>query len=311
LKLVITLLRGNEAVSRKRKIKMSVKTKQAALIILIWLGAASVCSAAETGKEQPYRLELRDGSSLVGYVTTEDADSISFTTISGSNFTVARSQIERLEKLSGKVMNGQYHRSDPNYTRLLFSPTARALKSGTGYISMYQLFFPFVAVGVADIVTLAGGISLLPGAEEQLLYFAPKITLLNHEYTSVAAGLIHFSITGGGEEGVGIYYGVATFGNSDAALTCGLGWGYAGEETADKPVVLIGGEYRLSNSLKLVSENWLVPDSDVVPISFGFRFFGENLATDIGFINLAGADMGGWPFIPWVNFVYNFGGSDK
>jgi len=177
------------------------------------------------------------------------------------------------------------------------------------YISLYQLFLPFVAVGVADVVTLAGGISLLPGAEEQLIYFAPKITVLNQEYASLATGLIHFTVTGGGEEGVGIYYGVATFGNPDAALTCGLGWGYAGDETADNPVIMFGGELRLSNSVKLVSENWLIPGSDVVPISFGFRFFGENLATDIGFINLAGADMGGWPFIPWVNFVYNFGRS--
>jgi len=37
------------------------------------------------------------------------------------------------------------------------------------------------------------------------------------------------------------------------------------------------------------------------------RFFGEDLAADLGFIYPAGSKITGFPFIPWLGFVYNFG----
>jgi hypothetical protein len=87
----------------------------------------------------------------------------------------------------------------------------------------------------------------------------------------------------------------------------GLGWGFAGGEIANKPILLLGGELRLSNSIKLISENWIPPGTDLVVYSFGFRFFGENLAADLGFFRPSHMDTDGFPFIPWIGFAYNFG----
>ena len=66
---------------------------------------------------------------------------------------------------------------DPNYSRLLFSPTGRPLKKGDGYFSDYELLFPGVAVGLTDNLSIAGGVSLIPGLglDEQVLYVSPKL----------------------------------------------------------------------------------------------------------------------------------------
>lgn len=106
------------------------------------------------------------------------------------------------------MVRGELWRTDPNHTRLLFAPTARALKAGQGYFSVYEIFFPFVAVGVTDFFTLSGGFSLFPGVESQLLYIAPKITPVHLEKFDLAAGVLYIKIPEE-DEGAGILYSVA------------------------------------------------------------------------------------------------------
>lgn len=255
-----------------------------------------------------YRLSLTDGSEIVGRILKEDSTHVEFQSVSKIVMHVPRNQVKSIVPLSGNVVDGEFRRSDPNYTRLFFAPTGRALKNGQGYFSAYEVFFPFVAVGIGDVVTLAGGISLLPGATNQIFYIAPKITPLHLENFDLSAGVLYINALGTDFSGGGILYGVGTYGSSDHALTVGLGWGFAGGEIANKPILLLGGELRLSNSIKLISENWIPPGTDLILFSFGIRFFGENLAADLGLFRPSKMDTGGFPFIPWLGFAYNFGG---
>ena len=254
-----------------------------------------------------YQINLRDGSKLVGSIVKQDSSTISFKTAANISIEIPRDQVESIRELAGSMVRGRYYRPDPNQTRLLFAPTARTLKSGQGYFSAYQIFFPFVAVGVTGFITLAGGMSLLPGANEQLFYLAPKIRFAHLQDFDLAGGILYIAPTGADDSGGGIAYGVTTYGSAKTALTLGLGWGFAGDDFAEKPVVMIGGEVRTSHKTKLISENWLIPDSDVNLLSFGIRFFGENLAADFALIYPTAADMDGFPFFPWVGFAYNFG----
>jgi len=91
------------------------------------------------------------------------------------------------------------------------------------------------------------------------------------------------------------------------ALTAGLGWGFAGSDDTDSPTVMLGGGLRVSNSVKLISESWIPPNSDNALVSSGIRFFGERLAADLGFIHPTGLSSDGFPFLPWLGFTYNFG----
>ena len=75
--------------------------------------------------------------------------------------------------------------------------------------------------------------------------------------------------------------------------------------------MLVGGEHQLSNSTKLLSENYLYLGDEVTIIfSGGIRFFNDTLAADLGLFSspdLIGAiGGGGFPFVPWLGFAYNF-----
>jgi hypothetical protein len=255
------------------------------------------------------RITLTDGSEIIGRVESKDSGSIRFKTLSNITMTIPNTEVKEVEPLSGEVVGREYRRADLNQTRLLFAPNARSLKAGQGYFSAYEIFFPFLAVGVTDFATLAGGMTLFPGASDQLFYLAPKIRAIHVQNLDLAGGMLYLNSTSGSADGVGILYGVGTYGTADQALTVGLGWGFAEGKVKDKPILLLGGETRVSNSVKLITENWIPPNSDVSLLSFGIRFFGDNLAADLGFIYPAGSDISGFPFLPWLGFAYNFGGS--
>ena len=252
-------------------------------------------------------ITLKNNTYFTGHIEQEDSVSVTFRTQNNIQMIIPKQEIESIRRKPTKSTRKFYAYDDPNDTRLFFAPTSRTLKQGDGYIADYWVFFPFVAVGAFDRLVLSGGVTLFPGAKQQLFYLAPKVGLYQGELVGVAAGILYMNITSLEEDGVGIAYGVSTIGNSDRSVTVGLGWAYSGKEVEKKPIVLLGGEVRLSQSIKLISENWIFPDTDFSLLSLGIRFFGRQLATDLALMYPYGAEMGdGFPFFPWLSFAYNF-----
>ena len=248
---------------------------------------------------------LIDGSELFGTILEEDEEKIKFRTRVGVEMEISRNQIEEIETVSGVMIEGELRRPDPNRTRLLFAPTGRALPAGSGYFSVYELFFPMIAVGITDFLALSGGISLFPGAEQQIIYLAPKVTFYDGEVTSVSGGILYVTLPGEGN--AGIAYGVTTFGSPKISGTAGLGFGFVDGDFSSKPMLMLGLEIQISKVSKLISENWIFPGSDesITFISLGIRFFGSHLAADFGLITSPDAS-GSFPFFPWLGFAYNF-----
>jgi hypothetical protein len=257
---------------------------------------------AQTDTTAVYRITLTDDSELLGMIESENDSLIFFITNAGLELRIDRTMIKETKIMEGEWSGDTFLRKDPNQTRLLFSPTGRTLSAGEGYFSAYEIFFPFLAVGITDFITLSGGVSLFPGAEEQVIYIAPKVRVLHLDNFDLSGGVLYCHVD---EEDFGIFYGVTSIGSSKASLTLGLGWGYADGETAESPAVMFGGELQLSNSVKLVTENWKLPEEDNLFLSFGLRFFGEHLAADFGLVTTTG-ETEGFPFIPWIGFAYNF-----
>jgi hypothetical protein len=284
------------------------------IYFIIFCFPLATLAQEDTEITELYRIELKDGSVFIGNIISETDADIRFKTTADIEVSIPKSQIRKKEMVSGQMVRGELWRADPNRTRLFFAPTGRALKAGQGYFSVYQIFFPFIAVGVTDFLAIAGGISLFPGASSQLLYVAPKITPVRVNKFDLSAGVLYIRIPDGddGDDGddvnkAGIIYGVGTYGTEKAALTVGIGFGYAGDDVADKPVFAVGGEIRASRKVKFITENWLIPDSEVQIVSFGLRFFGDNLAADFALVYAAGGDVEGFPFLPLIGFAYNFG----
>lgn len=159
-----------------------------------------------------------------------------------------------------------------------------------------------VAVGVTDFVSLAGGMSLLPGVSTQMFYGNLRVIPYNTEKFGLSFGGFIMGIE---DFNGGIFYSSGTYGDNNNALTLGFGLPYSDDSFGDSFIILLGGEVRASNSVKLITENWIF--SDVALITFGIRFFGDNLSADFGLMTTTETDFSGFPFVPWLGFAYNFG----
>lgn len=256
-------------------------------------------------------VRLTDGSVLIGRIVEETEDRLVVVTQGGTRVELDRSQVRSVSPAQGRTVNGEFWGADPNPTRLFFAPTARAVPEGEGYFSVFELLFPFVAYGATDRITLAGGTPVIPGLIARVWYFAPKVEVIRTSQASVAVGgLALFAPEAFDQGSLGVVYGVGTFGGSDRAVTVGAGFPFiaSGDNSglADQPLVMLGGEQRLTQRTKLITENYFVPGTAGGLFTGGLRFFGERLSADFG---LGVATDGGSLecCLPLVNFVYTFG----
>ena len=206
---------------------------------------------------------------------------------------------------------------DPNVSRLMLSPTAWPLRKGQGYFSNHELVFPGFGYGLTDNVSLAAGVSTIPGTgASQLVYFSPKVAYEISDRAAVAVAGLVTAVTG--EDGlVGAAFGLGTWGSRDTSLSAGVGalrvLGAHFSET--HPLLMVGGQARLSDSVALVTENWRVLESSHdawLPQLHGvaLRFFTSRLSADVGVVIIPELLEEGYP-IPWVSFTYYFGERGK
>lgn len=256
-------------------------------------------------------LTTQDGSKLIGRIVEIEKDEIQFESKLGK-LAIPIMEIREIKEVSVSLFKeGQYWFPNPNSTRLYFAPTGRCLKKGEGYFGDYYLFFTMIAVGVTNNITLSGGMSILPTGdfvENNIFYFTPKIGLIQRDNGALSVGAMMVKLPSFGDSAapsVGILYSVGTLGGQDRSITAGLGYGYVDWDFADKPMLMIGGESRVSRRVALVTENWMMPGVDQPLISYGIRFFGEALSVDFAFINTLGDGMF-FPGIPYIDFVFKF-----
>jgi hypothetical protein len=257
-----------------------------------------------------WRVDLADGSRLIGRIVAVDDTRITIETDAGIRVQVDRAQIRSAQPLRGAVVDGRHWADDPNHSRLMFGPTARPVGGGAGYFGVFELFFPYVAFGVTDQFTLAGGTAVGPEITGEVFYLAPKLTVVNRPEFAAAVGVLAFFVTRALDEGsVGLLYGVGTTGQPDRSLSFGIGfpfWTQGDDPIASDPVLMIGGEMRTGQYTKLLTENYILPTEGAGVISVGMRFFGERLSADAG-LGLAIGDGDTFCCLPLVNFVYSFG----
>jgi hypothetical protein len=255
------------------------------------------------------RVRLHDGSVLIGTVVEQTADRVVVVTTAGSRVEIPRAQVASIVTVT-RGPGGEFWMEDVNATRLFFGPTGRSLGGGEGYLSVFQLFFPFAAYGITDWLTVAAGTAVFPEVMFQLFYIAPKVRVASTPGFEAGVGVLALFLPRETRESAGIAYGVGSVGTPDRGLTFGAGWGFAGGDVANRPALLIGGELRSGRMTKLLTENYLIlTDTETVGIlTGGIRFFGERLSADAG-LGMGVEDGRAFCCLPVVNFVYNFGSS--
>ena len=162
----------------------------------------------------------------------------------------------------------------------------------------------FMSVGAAfDVITPftqdAGPVFLL----------TPKLGTRLTEKIHAGGGLLYANAFGaGGFGGVGILYGIGTYGTRDNNITAGMGWGFIEMDFDSRPIIIVSAMARVSRRIGLVTENWFIPaDVYVGFISYGLRFMGERITVDFAFVNNRRVTEEILIGIPYIDFVYKFG----
>ena len=249
-----------------------------------------------------YEIQLADGSQVFARVVELDEEGVILLTVGGGRLEIDRSQIEQLRPARGSVRDGEFWSEDPGGTRLLFTATGRTLARGESYVGTYVVVLPFAAIGLTDRVTIAAGAPVLFG-EFEPVYLAPKVQVVRSPTVQASLGTLAFFFD---DEVVGITYGVGTFGDDDRALSTGLGYFFSGDDFANEAAFMLGGETRVSRRVKLITENYVLPEALGVVLSGGIRVIGDRFNTEVAVFGAQGDDVGGC-CVPIVNFSYSFG----
>lgn len=257
-------------------------------------------------------IRLRDGSTVIGRITSVTADSVRLRMAQGE-LSLARSGIAGVRQVPPTALrNGEYWFENPHSTRLLFSSTAIPLERGAGYYANAWLFVHTFAWGVTDRFTLGGGGTTIPGIalSDNLFYLLPKYTVIDAPRTRVALGallgFLPFNRDASDEvTSAGLLYAVGTTGTRESNVSLGVAWGYADDELTNTPGIMLGGQGRVSRRVSLISENWFIPiDGETEGVvSYGLRFLGEHLSVDLAWVTALGQRGVG---APWLGFAFRF-----
>jgi hypothetical protein len=253
-----------------------------------------------------HQLRTKQGSTFLGHLLDEKSDTVRFET-NGGVLLLRRDMIADLRVIHPENWrDGEYWFPDPHTTRLFFAPTGRMLAPHEGYYSNTYLLLNSVNAGVTDRVSFGGALTLIPDASSQLAWITPKVGLFASEDLNVSVGGL-FGYTGfadSGHQSFGILYGVSTFGDVNASVTTGLGWGYASGKLSASPAAMLGGSVRVSKRASLITENYHFPNDSNFLLGYGVRFFGEQLSVDLAFFNYTEEMV--FPGIPFVSFAVKF-----
>ena len=249
-----------------------------------------------------YEVRLGDGSVIFARVVELDEERVVFETVGGARLDVERTGIERVRPARGQPVDGEFRTEDPGGTRLFFTSTGRSLERGESYIGTYVVVLPFAAVGVTDRFTIVGGAPVLFG-ELEPFYLGPKLQIIRQPEVQASIGTLAFFFD---DEVVGVAYAVGTFGDTDEALSAGIGYFYSGDEVLNEPAFMLGGETRVSRRIKLITENYILPAAVGVVLSGGVRIIGDRFNTEVGAMGAIAAGDGGC-CVPLINFSYSFG----
>ncbi|MBM66544.1 MAG: hypothetical protein CMH55_09955 [Myxococcales bacterium] len=284
---------------------------------------ASAPAAETTPEGKRYRFVLSNGTELVGRMVERIGKSkVKVALLDGTVRTLFWADVEAQFEFEQVTVGGDGSVWDrnPNRTRHLYAPSAMPLKAGEGYLSLKEVFFLSGAYGVTDNVSVLMG-SLVP-----TLFLMDGSGFIGAVKVAGELGE-DFYVAGGGEvltvpsfdssrslNLLGIGFAGITVGKPDKQVTLSAGRPFAlsGSEGADlgDALLVVAGQFRLTNSVGIVSENWIFPNSDgpdgpeVLSLhALAIRRISKNFAWDAGLIGVAGS-VGAFP---WIDFTWNIG----
>ncbi len=258
------------------------------------------------------QVETIDGNEYIGIILEQTPETIRIKTDKLGEISIPRSEVKRITQLTAtKIKDGRYWLENPQSTRYFWSPNGYSLKKGEGYYQNVWVLFNQAVYGLTD--HFSAGIGMMPlflfqGTSTPvwitLKYSVPVVK----DKINLGGGALIGTVIG--EQGsAGIVYGISTFGSKDKNITVGLGYGFGGGEFASTPLINIGGMIRTGANGYLMTENYLIINSDNFGLltMIGGRRIIRHFGLDFGVGIPIGSDMDGFFAFPWLGFTIPFG----
>lgn len=249
--------------------------------------------------EKQVTVEMKNGDEYRGTILSEDDEKIILRTVNGE-ISLIKSQLVSVESYDYK---GTFDFENPHDTRYFFGPSAIPVKKNKGYYQNVLLTQNFVNYGITNNISIGGGLEFISTVLGYPIWFLnPKVGFSLQENIHVGGGFIMAGFAAQGTAALG--YGVFTLGNSDSNMTLGLGYGTAGGDITDSPTIMLSGTHRVTNSVALLSENYLLPGGSYFGVH-GLRILSQKNSFDFGGIVIP-AIVDSIPVLPFIGYVRVF-----
>ncbi|MEP1152369.1 MAG: hypothetical protein ABJH08_11630 [Balneola sp.] len=195
-------------------------------------------------------------------------------------------------------------RENPAKNKLFITQTGKMLDAGSGYYQNTYIFFSNFSYGISNYLSVDAGFSMIPGIDvlDQMFSIGAKAGTSFNNTISISGNIKYYKIFDI-DEGVTSLFGSFTYSRSRLDLTAGTGIGFSSNSTSNA-LLILGGQFRLTERFALLSENIILPAGDTDTeslISFGGRVIGSKSAFDLGFFAIADENL-----VPFVSYTLKF-----
>lgn len=196
---------------------------------------------------------------------------------------------------------------DGNLSRIFVSPTARSLPEDKGYINLAEIIMPNFGYGVTDEFMVRGGFTPFTISGRILYFGLASLQVAQYGNLLISGGIIVTDFTGAARnwESALYGYGIVSYGDDVAAIHAGFGGGYSGTKESSSAVFMIGGEWKVARTTKIISENWVVSETGSGAYSLGLRIFGRSLSGELGTVIITAQNSFKIEsVIPWIGLTF-------
>jgi len=278
------------------------------IICLLTFSFNNLFSQTETDslkQEQIVVIKMKNGDEYKGTTSKRDGEIIVLKTVNGEINLIA-SKVSAIEDYD---YEGKFEFANSHDTRYFFGPSGIPIKKGKGYYQNILVTTNFFNYGVTKNISIGGGFEFITAVTGSPIWFlTPKVGFVVSDNIHVGGGFIMAGFSGLGfniSDGTAtLGYGVFTLGESETNLSIGAGYGLLEGELSDYPAIMISGTHRITKSIALLSENYVIPNSFYFGIH-GIRILSKKNSFDIGAIVIPeiGNEI---PALPYVGYVRVF-----
>jgi len=277
--------------------------------LLFVLFAGQTVFAQQTEERSPvYRIETADRNVYTGVIVSETTDTIVFRTENLGDLTILRRNIVRQTLVSG---GGEIDNLHGN--RYFILSNSLGIPKGSGYYQNSWIFFNQAHYGITNNISIGAGIIplFLFAGTASPIWIVPSVTIpVSRDNFSLGVNALIATVAGEDVDGTaGFLTFTATLGNRSNNLSIGLGYGYAGNDWAQSPLVSISGMIRTGQRHHLMTENYYVSGVDEFNLIsfFGGRFDFRAMSLDYGLLIPMFQGMDSFIAIPWLGIAVPFG----